>query len=122
MQLFSQSKEDRMRLDIQARGFTLTNGILNYTKQRMQFALLRSDNYITRVKVRLADINGPRGGVDKRCQIELAVAGHSNILIEDTEADLYFAIDRACERCMRTLARRLERLREHPHEIMPTVQ
>lgn len=108
-----------MQLDIQARGFSLTNGILNYTKQRMQFALHRNDSHIMRVRVRLADINGPRGGVDKRCQIELALAGQSNIVIEDTEADLYFAIDRACERCMRTLDRRLQRLREYPHEMLP---
>lgn len=51
-----------------------------------------------RACVGLAAINGPRGGVDKRCQIVLKLAGQNSIVIEDTEADLYFAIDRACER------------------------
>jgi ribosome-associated translation inhibitor RaiA len=71
------------------------------------------------VKLSLADINGPRGGVDKKCQISLALAGHNNIVIEDTEADLYIAIDRASERCARTLTRRLEKFREHDHQSAP---
>ena len=87
-----------MHLDIQTNGFSLTDGIRDYTKRRMQFAFNRNDKHITRVQVRLADINGPRGGVDKRCQIELTLAGQANIMIEDTETDLYFAIDRACDR------------------------
>ena len=107
-----------MQLDIQSRGFTLTSGILNYTKQRLHFALHRKDCHIMRVRIRLSDINGPRGGIDKRCLIELAIAGQNNILIEDIETDLYLAIDRASERCMRTLVRRLERSRQFPHEIV----
>jgi putative sigma-54 modulation protein len=107
-----------MQLDIQARGFSLTAGILNYTEQKMQFALQRGDNYITHTRIRLADINGPRGGVDKKCQIELKLAGEKNIVIEDTQSDLYYAIDRATERCMRTLNRRQQRAREYQHEVL----
>ena len=104
-----------MQLDIQTRGFSLTESLRDYTEKRMKFALHRNDKHILRTCVWLADINGPRGGVDKRCQVELTMAGHSNIVIEDTQADLYFAIDRACERAMHTLNRRLERLRYHTH-------
>lgn len=91
-----------MQLDIQASGFSLTDSIRDYTKQRLQFALSRNDQHITRVQVRLADINGPRGGVDKRCQIDLTMAGQSDIVIEDIETNLYVAIDRASDRCART--------------------
>ena len=108
-----------MQLDIQTNGFSLTDGIRNYATRRMQFALDRNDGHIMHIKVSLADINGPRGGVDKRCQISLTLAGHNNILIEDTEADLYVAIDRASDRCARTLSRRLEKFREHSYESAP---
>jgi ribosomal subunit interface protein len=105
-----------MHFNIQTNGFSLTDSIRDYTKRRMQFALHRNDKHITRVQVRLADINGPRGGLDKRCQIDVSLAGHNDIVIEDTETNLYVAIDRACDRCARTLARKLERLREYSHE------
>ena len=111
-----------MQLDIQTNGFSLTDGIRNYATRRMQFALDRNDGHIMHVKVSLADINGPRGGVDKKCQISLALAGHNNIVIEDTEADLYVAIDRASDRCARTLSRRLEKFREHSYESAPIPQ
>ena len=111
-----------MQLDIQTRGFSLTESLRDYTEKRMKFALHRNDQHILRTCVWLADINGPRGGVDKRCQVELTMAGHSNIVIEDTQADLYFAIDRACERAMRTLNRRLERLRYHAHANLDLTQ
>jgi putative sigma-54 modulation protein len=112
-----------MQLDIQTNGFSLTDGIRDYTIRRMQFALHRNDKHIVSVRVRLADINGPRGGVDKRCQIDLSLAGQNDIVIEDTETSLYVAIDRASERCSRTLNRRIERLREFSHKtvILPTI-
>ncbi|MEO6118058.1 MAG: HPF/RaiA family ribosome-associated protein [Methylotenera sp.] len=105
-----------MQLDIQTNGFSLTEGIRIYTTRRMQFALDRNDGQILNARVSLADINGPRGGIDKRCQISLSLVGQNNIVIEDIETDLYVAIDRASERCERTLKRRLERLREHSHD------
>ncbi|MDZ4142791.1 MAG: HPF/RaiA family ribosome-associated protein [Methylotenera sp.] len=113
-----------MQLDIQSNGFSLTEGIRSYALLRIRFALERNDNHIMSVKVRLSDINGPRGGVDKRCQIDLSLAGHNDIVIEDTETNLYVAIDRASDRCARTLTRRLERAREFTREtvILPATE
>lgn len=111
-----------MQLDIQANGFSMTDSIRDYTALRMAFALKRDDKQVMGVKVRLSDINGPRGGVDKRCQIDLTLAGQNDIVIEDIETNLYVAIDRASERCARTLTRRLERSREFGHEKIPLQQ
>jgi putative sigma-54 modulation protein len=111
-----------MQLDIQTAGFSLTDSLKDYTTRHMQFALNRYDNVIMHAHVWLADINGPRGGVDKRCQIEIKLAGQNNIIIEDVETDLYVAIDRACARCMRTLARRLERARQISHALLPSTK
>jgi len=113
------TEETMMQLDIQTNGFSLTDGLRNYTERRMQFALDRNDGHVMRARVRLADINGPRGGIDKRCQIELELAGQNSVIIEDIEADLYVAIDRASDRCARTLNRRLERSRERLQEPAP---
>lgn len=110
--------EVNMQLDIQTNGFSLTDGIREYTRRSMKFAYDRDNGQIMLARVSLADINGPRGGVDKRCQITLTLAGKSNIVIEDTESDLYVAIDRATDRCERTLIRQLERAREFSHQTV----
>lgn len=101
-----------MQIDIQSQGFTLTEGLRDYVMKRLAYGLNHGDEAITRVSVRLSDINGPRGGEDKRCFIEVRLKTAPAVVIEDTEADLYVAIDRAAERAGRTLARRLARQRE----------
>jgi ribosomal subunit interface protein len=101
--------EKFMQIDIQSRGFSLTEALLKYSKQRLLFSMSYFSDYINRVVVRLSDINGPRGGTDKRCHIQLMISGLPDIVIEDTEVDLYAAIDRAMGRAKRTVARRLDR-------------
>lgn len=100
-----------MQIDIQARNFPLTDALRNHTKRRLGFSLSARDDHIQRVIVRLSDINGPRGGTDKCCHIQVALTHLPDVVIEDTEVDLYAAIDRAADRAGRTVGRRLMRKR-----------
>jgi hypothetical protein len=56
-------------------------------------------------------MNGPRGGVDKRCRIlvKLRAAGSDNITIEQDDKSLNSAVARAAARAGRTVGRSLER-------------
>ena len=101
-----------MQIDIQSRNFQLTDALRGHTKRRLGFALSIRDDHIQRVFVRLSDINGPRGGADKCCHIQVVLAQLANVVIEDTEVDLYAAIDRAAHRAGRTVGRRLARQRD----------
>jgi ribosomal subunit interface protein len=98
-----------MQIDIQARQFTLTDALRRHTEHRIRLALTCCDDHIQRVMVRLSDINGPRGGIDKHCHIQIVLAGLPDIIIEDTEADMYVAINRATDRAGRTLVRKINR-------------
>ena len=80
-----------------------------YIERRISFALSSRYDQIQRIVVRQLDINGTRGGIDKRCQIQVKVPRLRDIVIEDTESDLYVAIDRVTDRVSRTVARRLAR-------------
>lgn len=102
-----------MRLDIQARGFDLTDGLRQHTEQRLRSALGWARSDVHRVTVRMSDINGPRGGQGNLCHVEIALRSVPNVVIEDTESDLYLAIDRAVDRAARAVARRMERSRQH---------
>ncbi len=105
-----------MRINIQALGFDLTDALREHTQRRLRFALSWASQDVRKLTVRLSDVNGPRGGSDKRCRIRIPLPGTRGLVIEDTEADLYIAIDRAAERAERAVARRLERLRERRHD------
>ncbi len=109
-----------MQIDIYANGFTTTEALREHVARRLRHAFRCCADRISRIMVRLSDINGPRGGVDKRCQIHVRLATLSDVVIEDTEADLYVAIDRAAERAVRTAVRHLARqrrpVRSAPHQ------
>ena len=98
-----------MHLDIVARNFELTDAIDGYVQRRIGFALSSRFEQIKEIRVRLQDINGPRGGIDKCCPIQIRLPRMRDIVIEDIEANLYVAIDRATERAARTVNRRLSR-------------
>jgi len=100
-----------MRIETQARGFALTQGLRSHVERRLQFALSRFQDRLARINVHLSDVNGPRGGVDKLCQLRLCVQGLPQIVVKDTEADLYIAVDRAAERAGRLLRCQLRRAR-----------
>jgi ribosomal subunit interface protein len=101
-----------MKIDLQARHFSLTKALRNHVIRRLGFALSAGADQIQRVLVRLSDSNGPRGGVDKCCQIQLVLPRQADIVIQDTEVNLYAAIDRAANRAGRALNRRLTRHRD----------
>lgn len=97
-----------MQLEIQALNFPLTIVLHNYVERRICFALSSRDEHIQRIIVHLSDVDGPRGGQDKCCHIQVVFLQLSDIVIDDTEADLYTAIDRAAERSGRTVGRCLD--------------
>lgn len=98
-----------MKMHIQSRGFNLTEGIREFTLRRLNYAVSFARGHIRRVTVHLSDINGPRGGNDKRCQLLVTMDKRPMIVIEDTENDLYAAIARATERAGRSIARHVGR-------------
>ncbi len=101
-----------MQIDIQALNIPLSDAIRIQLGRRLGFALSSHDEHILRVIVRLSDINGPRGGKDKCCQVQVILPHLVDVVIEDTEEELSTAIDRAADRTGRTVARRLARHRD----------
>ncbi|QYZ66584.1 MAG: hypothetical protein OI74_15780 [Gammaproteobacteria bacterium (ex Lamellibrachia satsuma)] len=101
-----------MQIDLQARSFSLTKALREHTKRRLGFAFGSRDADIQRVAVRLSDINGPRGGVDNQCRIQVVLPGLPDVVIEDIDMDMYAAIDRAADRASCAVSRKLARQRD----------
>ena len=111
-----------MQIAIHTRGFSLTEGLRNHVHNRLGFTLSRGASRVRRVEVKLSDVNGPRGGVDKRCLIEIRLDGLPVIVVQDVQSDMYTAIDRAATRAARTVMRRLalSNYRRRRPGVLPT--
>jgi ribosomal subunit interface protein len=98
-----------MRIHVRSRGFELTDALRGYAERRLLFALSRFGRKVLSVTLRLDDLNGPRGGVDKRCQIIAHLPPWGDVRVEELDGDLYAAISRAADRLDRAVARETER-------------
>lgn len=101
-----------MQINVQARGFVMTSAIEAHLRRQLRFAFDHPNNRVRRVFVRLSDINGQRGGIDKRCQLQVRLADSSDVVIADVQQDLYLAMSRAIERAAGAVGRRLGRTRQ----------
>ncbi len=111
-----------MRVAIQSSGFEMTSALRLYTEHRLATALGWAHRHMRKLSVWLSDVNGPRGGVDKRCKIQVQLENGRKVIIEECEADLYAAIGRAADRADHAVVRQVERTRQFVHERMPPAQ
>ncbi len=89
------------------------------SEHRVRFVLRRLGWLVPRAEVQMSDVNGPRGGVDKRCQIELRTDLVGSVVVASVASDWRTALDLALARANRFLMRQWRRgserrrLRQH---------
>ena len=66
---------------------------------------------VNSVLVRMGDVNGPKGGIDKRCHLTVRGPALPPTTIENVNVDAYAAVDLAVERAGQAVARELGRVR-----------
>ena len=75
------------------------------TERRVRFVLRRLGWLVPRAEVQMSDVNGPRGGIDKRCQVELRTDGAGSVVVTSVASDWRTALDNALARAARFLIR-----------------
>lgn len=85
------------------------NQMRDVSVERVRFTFRRMSALVARAKVQFSDINGPRGGVDKRCQIELSTAAVGTVVIASLAQDWRTALERSLGRAVRVLKRGSQR-------------
>lgn len=100
---------------------TLINGEIEVSEEekaniesRVRLALSRYSSRIARVTVKLSNTVNPGTG-NKNCRIELFLRPKRRIVIEDTDADLQAAVDRAAWQMARSVERKIRRERVLEH-------
>ncbi len=101
-----------MEVELRIQDSNAQDAVKNYVNRRIRFAMGRFASRVGRVVVRTYDTNGARGGVDQCCHIGAELVRAGKIVVEQTDADLFTAIDRACDRLAQAFRRELERSRE----------
>ncbi|WP_411992466.1 HPF/RaiA family ribosome-associated protein [Agarivorans sp. DSG3-1] len=100
-----------MKIDMHSQHFPLGESLQDYIRRRINFALGTQYDNIMRIAVRLSDSKDTKGSAGKRCQILVKLAGQADVVIEDIQAQLYVAIDRAASRASRSVTRKVARMR-----------
>lgn len=92
----------------------LKPGDREYVRHKLRQKLDKFAPAVHRTSVRVEDVNGPRGGVDKRCRIKVVLVGLPTVVVEDHHPSLKGAMDKALARVERTVRRAIERRRSKP--------
>ncbi|WP_025918037.1 HPF/RaiA family ribosome-associated protein [Herminiimonas sp. CN] len=98
-----------MKPVIIAKGLKAQRAIRDYAARRFDFALNRIQHNIRAATLRISDKDGPKGGIDKRCLVQLSVPGLPDIVVTETAHNVNVAIDRAIHRAAYTAQRLLAR-------------
>ena len=77
-----------MRVDIQARRFILPDGLRHAVHGEITRLTQALGAGITRVSVRLFDVNGVRGGPDKGCLVHAQFTDRTSIVGSDVRPDV----------------------------------
>jgi len=81
-------------------------------ERRVRAGLSRLASRILRVMVRVTDRNGPRGGEDISCAVDMRLQPRGALYVEETDLDLAGAVSRAADAAAQTLVRAREKTRD----------
>lgn len=98
-----------MQIEIWGREIQMSERLHDHIERRVHFALERFAERIRKVRVQVRDLNGPRGGVDKSCQLVISLVPAATVVLETRDSNIYAAIDCLAGRAATSVVRRLKR-------------
>lgn len=82
-----------------------------YVRDRLGHKLAKYAPSIERIEVRIEDLNGPKGGVDHACRIQVALSGLGVIVVEERHAEAIPSFDLAADTMETALRHRIGKIR-----------
>lgn len=98
-----------MRIQVQTQGFDLTSAIDTHVKRQLARNLGPMHDQIVAVDVFLGDLNGPKGGEDKKALVSVQLVSRLAVRFEAIHADLYAAVSVAARRTKHSVKRTLRK-------------
>lgn len=97
-----------MQIAMNNDGADISKAFGSYVERRLRFALGRFGGRVGQITVHVCG-NGPG---ESRCRISAEVLRFGRVAVEESDPDLFIAIDRATGRIGRVFGRELERARD----------
>jgi putative sigma-54 modulation protein len=104
-------KEAEMKIQVRFRALDVSEPLRQHLLRAVHFHLSRFGRELSSVSARVGDVNGPKGGIDKRCQLHVRGPRLGSVVVAEMSADAYAAVDACAERAEHSVGRELERLR-----------
>ncbi len=98
-----------MMIHIKSLGFHAGEAVQQHISQRLAVALSHWADRLKRVVVRLGDVNGPKGGLDKSCSIQLLGPQGVPLKVVAVATDYPTAVDLAVRRAGRAVQHAFDR-------------
>ena len=98
-----------MQLDVRCMHMALDRDGMEQIRRRFEHGLDHFAHVIQRGRVLVSDVNGPKGGADKHCLVQLRLRGAPDVVIEEDGVDLFSVIGRAADRLTVAVGRALGR-------------
>ena len=95
------------KIQIRHRHVDITDVLRIHVERRLGLALARFADRIGRVIVRFSQADGDANAGHKRCRIEVGLHPQ-RVDVEDTDIDLFAAVNHATDRAARSVARAVE--------------
>jgi ribosomal subunit interface protein len=96
-----------MKIEIPHCNVDVTDALRDRVERRVGLALARFADRIGRVIVRFSHADSDASGTHVRCRIEVGLRPR-RLDVEDTDGDLFAAVNHATDRASRSVARALE--------------
>lgn len=106
-----------MKIHITGRKIEVDERMRAFAERKIQFSMGRLSHHIAGVRVQVSDVNGPKGGRDTECMVEVRFRSSGRLTAKFTAVDLYAAIGRAVERAGYAVSEWVKRTRSF--ERMP---
>lgn len=107
-----------MKINLQTQHVSVPPGSWSSVISQIQRRLGLYADRIDHVDVMLKDINGPKGGRDKVCQVRARLRDGTLINIEDRASVMRRAIYRCCQRARTSIDRSLKRRSEQRRQSL----
>ncbi|MEM1228680.1 MAG: hypothetical protein AAGJ40_23590 [Planctomycetota bacterium] len=98
-----------MLIQVHVSGLQAESKVRSSVRRQLARGLSKFQRHVQDVQVKLADVNGPRGGIDKQCRCVVQFNGISSLVVEDQDASVRRLVDRMTRRVAHAVGRRVDK-------------